>query len=407
MIAEQEQEKSILEFSLLHKIMLFFDTPAGWPGWAVGIAAALLACLVSLVWWLLGQSALNALLAGSITLAFLTFDALTFASLPRRGLSYGNWKTQAFFVGVPRLAAAAGLALLAWLTSGPVALGVLVAGQMVGAAALWWGTTQEPFRLTVSQLQIKTDRMPASAKPIRLLHLSDFHVERLTRRENELLAHIKQLQPDLIVISGDFLNLSYVHDARARSEVQKLLRQIHAPHGVYAVLGSPTVDDRNSVPGLFDDLPIRLLRDEWHCVEMGDGQQLAILGMDCSHELGPDGEMLARLVQKPGWGEKPGFSSPTLFLYHSPELIPQASQHGFDLYLCGHTHGGQIRLPLLGPVFTSSQLGREFVMGHYVRGRTNLYVSRGIGLEGLSAPRIRFLCPPEIILVTITGNGNS
>ena len=108
MIAEQEQEKSVLEFSLLHKIMLFFDTPADWPGWAVGFAAALLACLVSLVWWLLGQSALNALLAGSITLAFLTFDALTFASLPRRGLSYGNWKTQAFFVGVPRLAAAAG-----------------------------------------------------------------------------------------------------------------------------------------------------------------------------------------------------------------------------------------------------------------------------------------------------------
>lgn len=400
MIAEQEQEKSVLEFSLLHKIMLFFDTPAAWPGWVVGIAAAFLASLVSLVWWLLGQSLFYALLAGGITLAFLTFDAFTFASLPRRGLSYGNWKTQAFFVGVPRLAAAAGLALLAWLVSGPVALGVLVLGQMVGAAALWWGATQEPFRLTISQLHIKTDRMPASAKPIRLLHLSDFHVERLTRRETEVLAQIQQLQPDLIVISGDFLNLSYVHDAQARTDVQKLLRQITAPYGVYAVLGSPTVDDRSSVPALFDDLPIHLIRDKWHCVELGQGRQLAILGMDCSHELGPDGAMLARLVQKSD------FSAPTLFLYHSPELMPQVSQHGFDLYLCGHTHGGQIRLPIVGPVFTSSQLGREFVMGHYIRGRTNLYVSRGIGLEGLSAPRIRFLCPPEIILITIAGDGN-
>lgn len=407
MIVEQEQEKSVLEFSLLHKIMLFFDTPAEWPGWAVGIAAASLSSLVSLVWWLLGLLPFHALLAGAITLAFLAFDALTFASLPQRGLSYGNWKTQTFFVGVPRLAAAAGLGILAWLMSGLVALPVLVLGQMVGAAALWWGTTQEPFRLTVSQLHIKTDRLPAASTPIRLLHLSDFHVERLTHREDEVLAQIKQLQPDLIVISGDFLNLSYVHDPYARAEVQKLLKQITAPHGVYAVLGSPTVDDRNSVPTLFDNLPIRLLRDEWHCVELEQGRQLAILGMDCSHELGPDGEMLARLVQKPDFSQKPGFAIPSLFLYHSPELMPQASQHGFDLYLCGHTHGGQIRLPLLGPVFTSSQLGREFVMGHYVRGRTNLYVSRGIGLEGLSAPRIRFLCPPEIILVTIEGGENS
>jgi len=399
----QEQEKSVLEFSLLHQIMLFFDTPAEWSTWLVGIAAAILSLLVSLVWWLLGQSATTALLVGGITLAFMVYDGVLFASLPRRGLSYGNWKTQAFFLSVPRLAAALGLAFLALLVSGPAALGLLVVCQIIGAAAYTWGAVHEPFRLTVSHLTVTSPHLPIDAKPIRLLHLSDFHVERLTRREDEVLAQIQHLQPDLIVISGDFLNLSYVHDPQARAEVQKLLRQITAPHGVYAVLGSPTVDDRNSVPSLFEGLPIRLLRDEWVQVEMAEGRQLAILGMDCSHELGPDGEKLACLVQKPGFSEKPGFSQPTLFLYHSPELMPQASQHGFDLYLCGHTHGGQIRLPVIGPVFTSSQLGREFVMGHYVRGRTNLYISRGIGLEGLSAPRIRFLCPPEIILVTLTG----
>ena len=399
----QEQEKSVLEFSLLHQIMLFFDTPAEWSAWLVGFAAAILSLLVSLVWWLLGQSATTALLAGSITLAFMVYDGLLFASLPRRGLSYGNWKTQAFFLSMPRLAAALGLAFLALLVGGPVALGLLGVCQVIGAAAYTWGAVHEPFRLTLSHLTITSPHLPADSKPIRLLHLSDFHIERLTRRENEVLAHIQQLQPDLIVISGDFLNLSYVHDATARAEVQKLLHQIQAPHGVYAVLGSPTVDDRQTVPPLLQEMPLRLLRDEWVPVNLGDGRQLDILGMDCSHELGPDGEKLARLVQKPGYSDNPGFSQPALFLYHSPELMPQASQHGFDLYLCGHTHGGQIRLPVLGPVFTSSQLGREFVMGHYVRGRTNLYISRGIGLEGLSAPRIRFLCPPEITLVTIQG----
>lgn len=399
----QEQEKSVLEFSLLHQIMLFFDTPANWSVWTVAAAAAFLSLLIALIWWLLGQSLTTALLAGGITLTFMIYDGLLFAGLPRRGLSYGNWKTQAFFLSVPRLAAAFGLPFLALLVSGPVALGLLLLCQVIGAAAFTWGAVHEPFRLTVSHLTITSPHLPADAPPIRLLHLSDFHVERLTQREESVLTHIQQLQPDLIVISGDFLNLSYVHDPIARAEVQKLLRQISAPHGVYAVLGSPTVDDRQTVPPLLQEMPLRLLRDEWASVNLGNGRQLDILGMDCTHELEPDGGKLAGLVQKPGSSKKPGFSIPSLFLYHSPELMPQASQHGFDLYLCGHTHGGQIRLPVLGPVFTSSQLGREYVMGHYVRGRTNLYISRGIGLEGLSAPRIRFLCPPEIILVTIVG----
>ena len=79
----------------------------------------------------------------------------------------------------------------------------------------------------------------------------------------------------------------------------------------------------------------------------------------------------------------------------------QAIESGVDLYLCGHTHGGQVRLPLIGPLVTSSRLGRRYVMGHYHEGRTHLYVSRGIGFEGLGAPRIRLLCPPELTLITL------
>ena len=108
-----------------------------------------------------------------------------------------------------------------------------------------------------------------------------------------------------------------------------------------------------------------------------------------------DGRRLGRLVEQAPNGV------PRVLLYHSPELMPQAAGHGLDLYLCGHTHGGQVRVPGYGALITSSQLGREYVMGHYRRGTTNLYVSRGVGLEGLSAPRVRFLAPPEITLVTL------
>jgi predicted MPP superfamily phosphohydrolase len=75
-----------------------------------------------------------------------------------------------------------------------------------------------------------------------------------------------------------------------------------------------------------------------------------------------------------------------------------------DLYLAGHTHGGQIRLPLFGAVFTASAYGKRYEQGHYSVGDTTLYVSRGIGMEGMGAPRARFLCPPEIVVVNL-GSG--
>jgi predicted MPP superfamily phosphohydrolase len=94
-----------------------------------------------------------------------------------------------------------------------------------------------------------------------------------------------------------------------------------------------------------------------------------------------------------------------VLLYHSPDIAPQAAEAGIDLYLCGHTHGGQIRLPLFGALITSSKLGKRYEMGCHTVGNMTLYVSRGIGMEGGSAPRARFLCPPEITLWTLEGRG--
>jgi predicted MPP superfamily phosphohydrolase len=73
-----------------------------------------------------------------------------------------------------------------------------------------------------------------------------------------------------------------------------------------------------------------------------------------------------------------------------------------DLYLCGHTHGGQIRLPLFGAVITSSDFWKRYEMGRYEEGNTVLYISRGLGMEGKGAPRARFLAPPEIVLWTLS-----
>jgi predicted MPP superfamily phosphohydrolase len=87
-----------------------------------------------------------------------------------------------------------------------------------------------------------------------------------------------------------------------------------------------------------------------------------------------------------------------ILLYHTPDLAPEAAQLGIDLQLSGHTHGGQVRIPLYGAVYAASLYGKKFESGRRQVGDLTLYVSRGIGLEGGGAPRLRFNCAPEVTL---------
>ena len=274
---------------------------------------------------------------------------------------------------------------------------VLAIIQLMAAASLMWGAVVEPFKLQLTLLSISSSKIPADGEPVRILHISDLHIERLTKRENKLLDLVDLAKPDLILITGDYLNLSCIRDDKAQADVKHLLDQLTAPLGVYAVLGSPPVDEREVVPHLFDGLDIELLVDNNRTVQLPGGQQLLLMGLDCSHDLPLDRKRLMGLVE-----QNPDRLL-SILLHHSPDLFDGAVEHEVDLYLCGHTHGGQVRLPWIGAILTSSDFGRRFQMGLYHENTTNMYVSRGVGLEGLSAPRVRILCPPEITLITISG----
>jgi predicted MPP superfamily phosphohydrolase len=277
---------------------------------------------------------------------------------------------------------------------------------------LVWGTFIEPQRLGLSMVSLSVGSYPQGAPPLRLLQISDLHVERFARREEQLLRMVREIAPDLILLTGDYVNLSYVDDPIAHADARRVLAALSsdgeslAPGGVYAVLGSPPVDRESA--SLFDGLAIRLLRDEVEIIDLPAlpnvqqradvrGSRLALIGLDCSHNSERDAQRLAAVsTQIP-------YDVVQVLLYHSPELIPFASELGIDLYLCGHTHGGQVRFPVYGAILTSSELGKQYDMGYYRSGDTHLYVSRGIGMEGLGAPRVRFLCPPEITLFSMQG----
>ena len=390
----------VLEDGWLHKVILLFQRPVTWSDTHIMGVGVFLALLVSLTWWAIEFTPRLSQAVFLQQLGFMALDVLMLKTLPKRKLSFGPWQPQLAALTVPRVIVGIVVAFVGILIGNRAGFAVLVGVQFFGTAVFYHGAFVEPFQLAMSEMLMFTDRLPVGVPSIRILHITDLHIERWTQREDTVLQIAAESKPDLIIITGDYVNTSYNQDPETYKLVHELLSQLHAPYGVYATLGSPPVDVRELVVPLFDKLNISLLRHDSHRIDFGDGRHLTLLGIDCTHDIPTDEARLAQLISRTP------HDAPQLLVYHSPELMPQAAAQGIDLYMCGHTHGGQVRLPLIGPLLTSSQLGRRFVMGHYRLGRTHLYVSRGIGLEGLSAPRIRFMAPPEMTMVILMPSGS-
>ena len=367
---------------LLHLVLVFTELLAR-------VSPALLLpawlALAAIVCWPWGDLQIP---AAVMSLFFMICDGIGLALLPRMGRSFGAVTPPLLALTLVRgsLTFAGGLMWSNWSSLITVTM-IQLAITAVSVYATWI----EPLRIQVSHEELHSSKLDGNA-PLRLLHISDLHVEQITLREQRLLDLIPTLDPDLIVLTGDYLNLSSVRDPESHGEVRDLVEEIceRSRGPVYAITGSPPVDLKTVVPRVFDGLPIRWLLDEVKVVEIG-GHRIWIAGLRCTRERSRDAPRLRRLLDGVPANQF------TLLLYHSPDLMPEAVDLGVDLYLCGHTHGGQIRLPFVGALITSSEFWKRYEMGRYEENGTTLYVSRGLGMEGLGAPRARFLSPPEII----------
>ncbi len=356
------------------KILRLTDAVARLPG-----------IVFAVLLWLLAVGPFHASWAKALLLwGFVLGDWLLLWALPVARRSFGPPQPPVLMLALMRLPFAFLPGPWVWLAQG------------LGTALVYYGFWIEPHRLTITYQCLASDKLAPGTR-LRLLHLADLHLERLSPRERELNRLIDELAPDAIVFTGDFLSLSAVHDRESWADVRSLIGAWHAPLGVFVVTGSPPVDDPEVVPRLLDGMSaIRCLAEDR--VPLGDeAARIDLLGLACSHQPHVDGPKLARLMA-------PGATLRfTLLLYHSPDLAPHAAELGVDLMLSGHTHGGQVRLPWFGALYTSSLYGKRFEAGRYCVGGATLYVSRGIGMEGKGAPRVRFLCPPEVVLWEIEG----
>ncbi len=349
----------------------------------------------------------NPVLPRIVSLAMLTFglaDWLLLAFLPRLGLSYGSIELSWFLMLSGRVVYLLIIVLpfeilLHYRTamrSSATDIVALIAWAVINLAASaveYYSLYIEPFDLRVTTL-----KLPGPAffrdRPLRILQLADPHIERLTRRDRQVLTRVKELKPDMIVLTGDYLNYDYASDPRAIQDGRAFLTQLQAPRGVYAISGSRFVDRPEIMTQLFADLKITVLNDQTQTFKIG-GNELYLVGVRNENSKTRDRLALTELMKQ----ASPGAYS--LLLYHTPDLIEAAAENGVNLYLAGHTHGGQIRFPLIGAVVTLSAYGRKYASGQHTLGPTTLYTCRGLGLEGLNLPRARFLCPPEMVIIEL------
>lgn len=375
--------------NIIHWLLVNTNKLQRVPAGLVAAIIALLAVCIWLIWNATGRD--NALIVTFTYAGTAVLNWLLLWSLPRFQRSFGPDKPATLALAALQCLLLVFLAVL----SSPWWMALTVCAALTITA--YYSTWIEPFRLGITSQYYASAQWRHTFQPLRLLHIGDLHMERPTMRERRLNQLIMEIKPDLIVFSGDFINISYSHDPITHQAIRDLISRWSAPLGVYCVPGTYTVEDLDQVRQFTDGLDnLTLLLDRWISLETSGGP-LHILGMITTHRLDEDREKVARLMETaPPGGLR-------LLLTHAPDVAPEADAAGYHLYLCGHTHGGQLRLPFIGAIFTGSHLGRRFVMGRYDLNHVTVYTTRGVGLEGMGAPRARFLCPPEIILWEING----
>jgi predicted MPP superfamily phosphohydrolase len=238
-------------------------------------------------------------------------------------------------------------------------------------------------------LQQETFRFPTLPEPFdgfRILLLTDLHFEGLNELTAVVAEKVKGLEADLCLIGGDIRMEVYGAIAPSLRRLRRLLGTIRSPHGIYGVLGNH--DCIEMVPD-FEEAGMMMLVNDSQAIER-DGEKIWIIGIDDPHYYRVhDLDMAFRSVSAEGF---------KIFLAHSPEAYSEAASFHPQLYLCGHTHGGQICLPGKGPLYTNSRAPRFTAVGRWEHQSMQGYTSRGVGASGVP---LRYNCSGEITLITL------
>jgi len=252
----------------------------------------------------------------------------------------------------------------------------------------------EPNRPRVVRKDFVLPRLPERLSGFTIALLADFHYDPYfsVHPLHAAIPMVNELGPDLIALAGDFVSMPMVGDeSKAADEAEpcaRVLRQLNAPHGLWAVLGNhDDHTDRERVTRALEAENIRVLANQSEAIERG-GARVWLVGV--TDVLGGRADLSKALSGVPA-------AESVILMAHEPDFADEAARFPIDLQLSGHSHGGQIRIPLLPP-FYLPPLAKKYVWGEYHIGPLTLYTNAGLGTVDLP---VRLNCPPEITLITL------
>jgi hypothetical protein len=236
-----------------------------------------------------------------------------------------------------------------------------------------------PTALEVSHVRIESPKLTA---PLRIAVLADIQSDRIGDYERRAVRLAMAEKPDLVLLPGDFVQAGKEELGRERAALARVFAEegLAAPLGVHAVGGNT---DGRGWESIFRDLPARA----YTRTETIDVRETRLTGLTMldSHDV--------RL-------RVPASERFHIVFGHYPDFA--LGDVRADLLVAGHCHGGQVRIPFFGPPITLSKVPRAWTEGaHEIRPGTTLVVSRGIGMERGGAPRVRFLCRPEVVIIDL------
>jgi hypothetical protein len=273
--------------------------------------------------------------------------------------------------------------------------GGVVAGLGAGAYAHY----VEPFWPAVERLDLDLPDLAPALQGLRVVQISDLHLGS-PGPFDYLRAQVERcraLEPELMVVTGDFIHAA---DLRWSQALVSLLRPLQAPLGVFAILGNHDFgvwapNPRPRGPAIAARIEQLLL--EAGLIVLRNGAQVVMRGDAALQLVGIDDQWSGYCDPDQAFADADP-DLPTVVLTHNPDTVPSLKDKRYDWALCGHTHGGQVQIPLIGaPILPIKH--RHYDAGRFETDGHRLYVNRGLG----SLYGVRFNCRPEITVFTLTG----